>query len=113
MAAIEHVAERLHADTESTDVDMSVVSDESDSKSSSSPLSLSNKLVSSPMDPGNDEFQMKFLVTGTSNRPHHSGKKKVVCIHFSIVLCYVNIPEQLCVSPNKITARHLHLSEWN
>lgn len=46
MAAIEHVAERLIAETESTDVDMFTVSDESDSKSSSSPLSLSNKSVS-------------------------------------------------------------------
>ncbi len=82
MAAIEHVSERLHADPESTDVDMPAVSEESDIKSaSSSPLSLSNKLVSSPIDAGNDEFQMKFLVTGTSNRPHHSGKKKVVRIH--------------------------------
>lgn len=78
MAAIEHVAERLHTDPDSNDVDMPAVSEDNDLKGSSSPLSLSNKMVSSPMDAGNDEFQMKFLVTGTSNRPHHSGKKKVV-----------------------------------
>ena len=84
MAAIEHVAERLHADPENTDVEMPPASEESDIKSSSSsPLSLSSKLVSSPMDAGNDEFQMKFLVTGTSNRPHHSGKKKVVCVYYN------------------------------
>jgi len=78
MIAIEHVAARLHTDTDSTDVDMPAVSDENDPKNSSSPSSLSNKMVSSPIDAGNDEFQMKFLITGTSNRPHHSGKKKVV-----------------------------------
>lgn len=76
MAAIEHVADRLHADAENIDVDMPAASEDGDPKSSPS-SSLSNKLVSSPMDSGNDEFQ-KFLVTGTSNRPHHSGKKKVV-----------------------------------
>lgn len=79
MAAIEHVSERLH-DTGSTDVEMPAVSEESDLKSSASAQSLTNNLLSSPMDPGNEEFQMKFMVTGTSNRPHHSGKKKVVRI---------------------------------
>lgn len=43
------------------------------------------------MDPGNVEFQMKFLVTGTSNRPHHSGKKKVVCISFETFYFCMNI----------------------
>lgn len=78
MVAIEHVAERFRGDPDNTDVEMPAVSEESDLKSSSSsPSSLSKQLVSSPMDSGNDEIQ-KFLVTGTSNRHHHSGKKKVV-----------------------------------
>ena len=78
MVAIEHVAARLHADPDNTDVDMPPVCEENDLKNSSSPSSLSNKMLSSPMDAGNAELQMKFLITGTSNRPHHSGKKKVV-----------------------------------
>lgn len=77
MAAIEQVSERLY-DTGSTDVDMPSVSEENDLESSASAQSLTNQLLSSPMDPGNEEFQMKFRVTGTSSRPHHSGKKKVV-----------------------------------
>ena len=78
MAAIEHVSERLY-DSESTDVDMSSVPEEKDQlKESSSTSSLTNSMVSSPMDPENEKFQMKFLVTGTSSRQHHSGKKKVV-----------------------------------
>ncbi|XP_046649861.1 RAC serine/threonine-protein kinase-like [Daphnia pulicaria] len=85
MVAIEHVAARLHTDTDSTDVDMPAVCEENDLKNSSSPSSLSNKMVSSPMDSGNDEFQMKFLITGTSNRPHHSGKKKVTLENFEFI----------------------------
>ena len=79
MAAIENVSERLF-DSESTDVDMSSVPDEKDQvlKESSSSSSLSSGMVSSPMDPENEKFQKKFLVTGTSSRQHHSGKKKVV-----------------------------------
>lgn len=83
MAAIENVSERLF-DSESTDVDMSCVPEEKDQmlKESSSSSSLSSSMVSSPMDPENEKFQKKFLVTGTSSRQHHSGRKKVVCTNY-------------------------------
>lgn len=77
MAAIERVSEKLY-DTGSTDVEMQSVAEENDLKGSASTHSLTNKILTSPMDPGNEEFQ-KFMVTGTSSRQHHSGKKKVVC----------------------------------
>nr|CAH0105258.1 unnamed protein product [Daphnia galeata] len=85
MVAIEHVAARLHADPDNTDVEMPPVYEENDLKNSSSPSSLSNKMLSSPMDAGNAELQMKFLITGTSNRPHHSGKKKVTLENFEFI----------------------------
>lgn len=86
MAAIENVSERLF-DSESTDVDMSSVPDEKDQvlKESSSSSSLSSGMVSSPMDPENEKFQKKFLVTGTSSRQHHSGRKKVTLENFEFI----------------------------
>lgn len=91
MAAIEHVAELLH-ESESTDVEMrSPGNEESDRKvlsssmkdtSSTSPTA-SVKFTQSPVEAENKEFQAKFSAIGTSSRPHHSGKKKVVRIVFS------------------------------
>lgn len=83
MAAIERVSEKLY-DTGSTDVEMQSVAEENDLKSSTSTHSLTNKILTSPMDPGNEEFQ-KFMVTGTSNRQHHSGKKKVTLENFEFI----------------------------
>lgn len=95
MEAIEYVAERLY-DTDSTDVEMKSGSvSEGGSRGSGSAtsgkgsqltLSLTNKLVSSPISQGNDDFHMKFSVTGTSSRPHHSGKRKVVWVISTIFL---------------------------
>lgn len=90
MAAIEHVAEHLH-ETESNDVemrspmnedtrDMKTLSYDMKNASSSSPTSSLNKFAQSPVEAENKEFQAKFSAIGTSSRPHHSGKKKVVRI---------------------------------
>ena len=105
MAAIEHVAERLH-ETESNDVemrspvneeirDMKTLSYDMKSNSSNSPTLSMNKFTQSPVEAENKEFQAKFSAIGTSSRPHHSGKKKVVCIFHKKNLIskkFMNIP---------------------
>lgn len=99
MAAIEFVSDKLYTDADGGDVEMksTSVSEGSDASGlgASSQLSASNsKLVGAGsagggggggggggvVDPDNEELQIKFSVTGTSSRPHHSGKRKVVRI---------------------------------
>ena len=78
MKAIELVAEQLYDG--SADVEMNEPLSEGNGQEDIS-SSISNKSTGSSLDAQNEELQMKFLVTGTSSRQHHSGRKKVVCIH--------------------------------
>jgi len=86
MKAIELVADQLYE--ENADVEMKEPSTEGISQESTS---SSTNITGSSIDTRNEEFQMKFAVTGTSSRQHHSGRKKVVCILFYLIIISHNI----------------------
>lgn len=109
MAAIQYVAEKLYTDTEeeNTDVEMksSSVSEGSSGmlKMSPSARTLANPLSSSSSSSASDigatgvheDLHIKFAVTGTSNRPHHSGKKKVVRKHCAAVPAHLSVSHRV------------------
>lgn len=80
MKAIELVADQLFDET--ADVEMKEPPAEGTCQESAP---SSNNLTGPSIDTRNEEFQMKFAVTGTSSRQHHSGRKKVVRIHKTIL----------------------------
>ena len=84
MKAIELVADQLF--DENADVEMKEPPAEGLCQENTS--SSTNNLTGSSIDTRNEEFQMKFAVTGTSSRQHHSGRKKVVCISIFFMIIY-------------------------
>jgi len=80
MKAIELVADQLFDET--ADVEMKEPPAEGTCQESAP---SSNNLTGPSIDTRNEEFQMKFAVTGTSSRQHHSGRKKVTLENFEFI----------------------------